>query len=630
MTTNVLRLKKYHIFFLSVVSLFAFLAYLNTFNGEFIFDDAVSIEDNPAIKDTAYFKNPGLSGYLANAVNGGRPLTHFTFAVNYLTGGFDPFGYHVINFLVHLANIFLVYVFIHKTLNLASSSYKEHAHWISFVAVIFFGLHPMQTGAVSYISQRAEILASFFYLLGLLFFIRGLSDNSLKSHMAYPAGIVCFLLGLGSKDIIITLPFVLAVYWFYFLRGLPGRKIQLAKISLLVLPVFGAAIYRIQNIANDTSGRIGFKLEFGPYEYFLTQLRAITKYISLLVLPVNQNADYDFAVSRGFLDPPSTLFSFVFLLLLVIASGLLFKRWKIGSFALLWFFIILSPTSSVIPLIDVIFEHRVYLASAGAFLLFSLGLYHASEKLNISRKDKTALTALTVFILALALTYSAASRNMVWTSRISFWEDVVSKSPNKARAYVSLGSAYQEKELMDFAVAAYSKATSLAEKEEKPNSMLALALLYAEMGKNEEALSELKKALASAPINSPDLNYVAGVVYEKAGLTEEAEKSFKEALNKNPGFVIARYALGGLYERRKFYDAAIIEYNKIIKTDPASARAFNELGVIYGKKGEMDEAEEYFRAALKIDPLFSPAVKNLKTVSKLKGNGNEQKRLYTR
>lgn len=600
------------------MSLFVFLAYLNTFNGEFVFDDAISVEDNLALKDLSYFKNLGISGYLKNAIDGGRPLTNFTFAVNYMTGGLDPFGYHVINFLIHLANIFLVYILIYKTLKLPASPYQEHAHWISFVAVVFFGLHPIQTGAVSYISQRAEILCAFFYLLGLLFFIRGLADNSLKSHMSFLGGVICFLLGLGSKDIIITLPFVLFAYWFYFLQDHPGRKFQMAKIGLLVLPVFMAAIYRIQTIANDTGGRIGFKLEVGPYEYFLTQLRVITKYISLMILPVNQNADYDFAVSRGFLDPPSTLFSFIFLLLLVSAIVLLFKKWKIGSFALLWFFIILAPTSSFIPLIDVIFEHRVYLPSVGVFLLFSLGLYHALKIVNIPQKEKTYLTILTVVIIVFSLIYSTTKRNIAWTSRISFWEDVVSKSPEKARAYVSLGSAYQEKGLSDFAVAAYSKATSLAEKKEKPNSMLALALLYAEMGKSEEALSELKRALALDPINSPDLHYVIGAVYEKTGFIEEAIKSYKEALNKNPQFVIARYAVGGLYERQKFYDAAIMEYKEIIKTDPKAAQAYNQIGVIYGKKGEMGEAENYFLSALKIDPLFSPAAKNLETVSKLR------------
>ncbi|MBI4691128.1 MAG: hypothetical protein HY754_12830 [Nitrospirae bacterium] len=155
-----------------MIFLFAFLGYLNIFNGEFIFDDA-SIDNNLAIKDFEYFKNLGIEGYLGNAVNGGRPVVNFTFAINYSIGGLDPFGYHIGNFLIHLANSFLVYILIYKTLQLPVSAYKEDSHWISFLTTIFFSLHPIQTGAVSYIVQRAEILSSFFYLLGLLPLSRG-------------------------------------------------------------------------------------------------------------------------------------------------------------------------------------------------------------------------------------------------------------------------------------------------------------------------------------------------------------------------------------------------------------------------------------------------------------------------
>lgn len=617
------RLKKYHIFFLSLISLFVLLSYLNSFYGEFVFDDAISIEDNLAIKDLRYFKNIGVAGFLKDVANGSRPITSFTFAINYLIGNFTPFGYHLGNFLIHLANSFLVYILIYKTLRLPSSPYKEDAHWISFLTTIFFGLHPIQTAAVSYISQRAEILCSFFYLFGLLFFIRGLSNTSLKCHLSYIAGIICLLLGMGSKDIIITLPFVLSIYWFYFLRDIPNKKFQAAKLGFLVFPTLVAIVYRIYSIKNDTSGRIGFGLEFSSYDYLLTQFRVITKYIILLFLPIGQNADYDFAISKGFLSPPSTILSLIFLLFLSSMIVLQYKRWKIGSFALVWFFLILSPTSSFIPIIDVIFEHRLYLASLGFFLLFSLGLYHISKALNVPEKIKTYTVVFTILLLIVSMTYFTTKRNMVWTNRISFWEDAVHKSPLKARSYVALGSAYQEKGFTDLAIAAYSKATSLADKKEKPNSILALALLYAEVGKTKEALSEMEKAMKLSPIDSPDLHYVIGTVYAMAGNNEQAIKSYKEALNKNPQFVIARHAIGDLYQRNGLYDNAIIEYKEIIKTDPNSAKAYNYIGVIYGKKGMLDEAGKNFHSALKINPNFTPAIKNLKIVSELKGGRDE-------
>lgn len=615
-----LDLRRYHILFLFLISLFVFLGYLNTFNGEFVFDDAISIQDNQKIGDFSYFKNLSFTAYLKDAGHGGRPFTNLTFAINYFIGGFDPFGYHVGNSLIHLANSLLVYILIYMTLRTLASPYKEDAHWISFLTTIFFALHPVQTGAVSYISQRAEILASFFYLLGLLLFIRGLSDVSVRSHIAFTAGIISLLLGIGSKEIIITLPFILGIYWVYFLRDLPNKRIQAAKIALLIFPTLSAAAYIVNSIKNDTGGRLGFGLEFSSYDYLLTQFRVITKYISLLFLPIGQNADYDFAVSRGFLNPPSTLLSFIFLFLLGCLIIFLYRRWKIGSFALLWFFVILSPTSSVIPIIDVAFEHRLYLASLGFFLLFSLGLYHASRIFDVHQKIRVYGILFTVLILILSMTYFTTKRNMVWTNKISFWEDVVHKSPLKARAYVSLGSAYQENGLKDFAVAAYSKATSLADSKEKPNSMLALALLYAEMGRTKEAISEMERAKDLGPIDSPDLHYVIGTVYAIAGRHEEAIKSYREALKRNPQFLLARYEIGHLYSNRRLYDDALMEYQEIIKMAPSSAKAYNEIGVIYAKKGMLDEARKNFLSALKLNPTFGPSMRNLQVVYGLKKN----------
>jgi len=604
------------ILFLSVIALFIFLGYQNILNGEFIFDDMISIEDNLKIRGFDYFKNLGIVEYAIDVVSGTRPVVNLTFAVNYAIGRFNPFGYHIGNIIIHLLNSFLVYIFVYKTLNLTSLQYKKAAGWISFLAAIFFSLHPIQTGAVSYISQRAEILASFFYLLGLLFFVRGLLDASLKSHLSYAAGIICFLLGIGSKDIIITLPVMLFIYWAYFLRDLPNRKDQALKMGLLSIPVLLAIIYRFDSIRNNT--RIGFNLEFSSYEYLLTQLRVIMKYIGLLALPVNQNADYDFAISKGFLNPPTTLISVIFILLLIILIVLLYRKWRIGSFALLWFFVILLPTSSFIPVIDVIFEHRVYLASLGFFLLFSLGLYHGYSALKAREKIRAYAGAFTVILLIASLTYFTAKRNMVWTSRIAYWEDVVHKSPMKARSYVSLGSAYQEKGLIDFAVAAFSKATNLADIKEKPNSILALALLYSEIGDYNKALSEIDRALRLSPINSPDLYYVVGTVYAKAGHIEQAVKSYKEALNRDPWFIIARYALGELYYKTGLYAEAIFEYRAILKIYPGSAKAYNDIGAVYAKQEMFDEAEKNFLLALKAEPNFVSAIKNLKSVAELR------------
>ncbi|MBI4691129.1 MAG: tetratricopeptide repeat protein [Nitrospirae bacterium] len=395
-----------------------------------------------------------------------------------------------------------------------------------------------------------------------------------------------------------------------------NRKMQTAKIGILLLPTMSMIFYKIYLIRHTPNARIGPGSDFGSYEYLLTQFRVITKYIALLFFPINQNFDYDFAISKGFLSPQSTLFSFIVFLYLMVTVFLLYKRWRLFSFAILWFFIILAPTSGIIPITEVIMEHRVYLASVGFFLLFAIGLYHIYT--SFLRGHESGFAILAILILMMTLTYLTTKRNMVWTNTIAFWEDVVKKSPLNVRPHIALGIAYHEKGFNDLAINEYSKATALADDREKPNSMLALALLYAESGRDKEALLEMDKSLKLNPEKTPDLYYVIGMFYALTGYWEEAVKNYKNALNQNPNFVVARYEMGNLYRVKRLYDNALSEYIEILKIDPNSAKAYNDMGVVYGEIGMFDEAERNYLLALKLNPKFSSAIKNLKTVVELK------------
>ena len=404
--------KSAHLIRIAVIALITFLAYSNSFNSAFHFDDYSSIITHPYIKS---MNNIPYFFYYNGSPLLGRPVTMATFAVNFAIGGFDPFSYHVMSFFIHLANAILVYILLVLTLKNRVNEYVN----ISLFAALMFAAHPIQTQAVTYIVQRAEILSSFFYLLSLVMFIKASllgreqraesreqrakgneqqamsNEQRPKSYapgaMLYAVSILSAVFAMGSKEIAITLPVVILLYDFFFLSG--GNIKTLSRrwaVHLLFFMTLISLMYfmggQIKSfVATDavslppTSSIDAETSSISRYGYFLTQFRVIWTYIKLLILPINQNLDYNYGISRGLLTPLTTLFGGIGIITCFGLAVFFFKRQKVISFFILWFFLILAPTSSVAILPDVIFEHRMYLPSLGYFVIFALGAFKVSE-----------------------------------------------------------------------------------------------------------------------------------------------------------------------------------------------------------------------------------------------------------
>ncbi|MFA4828080.1 MAG: hypothetical protein WC594_02595 [Thermodesulfovibrionales bacterium] len=423
--------KSAHLIRIAVIALITFLAYSNSFNSAFHFDDYSSIITHPYIKsmnNIPYFFYYNGSPLLS------RPVTMATFAVNFAIGGFDPFSYHVMSFFIHLANAILVYILLVLTLKNRVNGYVN----ISLFAALMFAAHPIQTQAVTYIVQRAEILSSFFYLLSLIMFIKasllgreqraegreqnteGIEQRAKDNEQPFPAGkramsnpprraseqraksyapsamlyavsILSAIFAMGSKEIAVTLPVVILLYDFFFLSDGDIKTLSrrwavhlLFFMTLIPLMYFMGGLIK-SFVATDavslppTSGIEAETSSISRYEYFLTQFRVIWTYIKLLILPINQNLDYNYGISRGLLTPLTTLSGGIGIITFFGLAVFFFKRQKVISFFILWFFLILAPTSSVAILPDVIFEHRMYLPSLGYFVIFALGAFKVSE-----------------------------------------------------------------------------------------------------------------------------------------------------------------------------------------------------------------------------------------------------------
>ena len=450
--------KKHIAIIFVIILLLSFFAYSNTFNGEFQFDDDISVVGNPYVNGASKYS---LHNLLSGIASGDRPFTAITFALNYRFGGLDVRWYHITNFLIHIFNGILVFYLALFTFNSPKlpGSYHSRAPYAALIAAALFLLHPIQTEAVSYISQRYESLASLFYLCSLLAYIKARLTPSLTlsatRYTLYAVSIISGIFAIYSKEIAITLPVVIILYDFYFLEDKPflqrlvgpGIFMGLALIAgTLIIFGFGKSV------------DAGFSVRaFTPWEYLLTQFRVIAEYIRLLFLPISQNLDYDFRISRTIFEVDTFLAS-AFLAALLTSALILFKRWRLGSFFILWFFILLSPTSSIVPIIDVIFEHRVYLASMGFFVIASDLLSRMLISKKIPYKKIAIFFAAIGMILLAAVTFQ---RNKVWETKLSLWEDAARKSPMKSRVHNNLGNCYMLLGKYFSAIEEYKKAIAL-------------------------------------------------------------------------------------------------------------------------------------------------------------------------
>jgi len=376
--------RKKHLLSVVLISALAIIIYSNTFDASFHFDDTPSIVENYAIHRF------DIGAILSSS---SRPVLDITFALNYYFGKLNVFGYHLVNLFLHMANGILLYFILFLTINRINptsatnpinsinttnptNSINPINFRIPLYASLIFIAHPIQTQAVTYIVSRSSVLATTFYLLTLFLFIkafRGSGPSLVTRHSSLYLGgaFIASCLAMGTKQIAATLPAMVLIYDFYFIsRGNLKTLGSHYKSHLLMFSTIAIVIYLS---FSGLTRFISFDYAQGvpmpqtepvtSFQYFLTQLHVIPYYIKLLFIPTNLNLDYDWPITRS-IDFATVLYFFL-LSFFVVTALFLYRRAKLISFGIIWFFVTLSVTSSFIVIYDVIFEHRLYLPSVG-------------------------------------------------------------------------------------------------------------------------------------------------------------------------------------------------------------------------------------------------------------------------
>lgn len=593
---------------LSVPLALAALAYARVLHGEFLLDDFPSILDSPAVKDL-----PGtLRAFPAALLHSGRPVVDLTFALDYARGRLDPFGFHVVNLAIHLCVVGLVFVFTRAVLRLGGA----HAPDAIAVGVAgLFALHPIETQAVSYVVQRAESLASGFYLAALLLLLaaerRGRSRIGVA---AYAAAVLAFVLGMGTKAIVATLP---AAYLLLAAvvpgpgarRGGPGWGSRAAMLAPLVALDAWLSLSTLGSIAGQPHA--GFSVEgLPPGTYLLTQLRVVATYLRLLAAPVGQSGYWVIRPSRGLLEP--AVLGSGLLLVALLAGAVALFAWargrgdesggagRVAAFGVAWFFLLLTPTSSFVPLADLLVEHRVYLASWGVFAAVAVGAERLWARVVGPGRQAWAATAVCAVwgVLALAL----HARNAVWESRLAFWTDAVAKAPLAQRPHLNLAYALWDRGQPELAIEEYRLALAHGGRAAPADEAfilnnLGVALLSA--GRGAEAVEALERASALAPRDPSPLANLALAMARRDDLAA-AEAYATRALALDPRHGGALVVLGGVRLARGDAAGAVEAFERAVRLDPDDAERWLDLGVAQERLGHVSEACAAWRQVLRI------------------------------
>ncbi|HET8732253.1 MAG TPA: tetratricopeptide repeat protein [Anaeromyxobacteraceae bacterium] len=582
----------------------AIAAYARILHGEFQLDDFQTVVGNTAIKDLGGM----LSRFAGALFHAGRPVTDLTFALNWQVGGLVSFGYHLVNLAIHLGNVVLVFLFTRTVLGLAGAARPPLT---AAVVSAIFALHPIQTQAVSYVTQRAEILASGLYLGALLLLLgaerRGRTPLGV---LQYVAGFLVFLVGLGAKVILVTLPVVyLALVW---LVPSPRARASLTtwpRRLALVAPWLALDLFMSTRTVQSfgASIHVGFSIPgIPPVTYFLTQWRVLVTYLRLLLFPYGQSLDWFYPVGLG-LGDLATLEALAVLLAVAgtaVALVVAFRRRdddaggaaRAAGFGLLWFFLVLAPTSSVIPLVDVIEEHRVYLATWGIFTALTLG--GGRLLLRVRPDRRRTVGAAVVAVLLCVLAGLAWHRNGAWTTRIALWTSEVAAHPQNFRAHANLAFAYDEQGRYEDALREYLEALHGSRNNPQNEWLLRnnVAAMLMQLGRLEEARVHLERVIQLRP-DDPDPIVNLGRIYLGTGDAARAEALAQRALQVNPAHTHSMNLLGKIRMQAGDPEGAFRWYQRAAQVNPDETSAWLNMGQVLNSVGRTQEACQMWRRA---------------------------------
>lgn len=657
--------KPYLILF--IILIFTAITYSNHFNNGFHFDDSHAVESNVYIRDLSniplFFKD-GTTFSSLPANQSYRPVVTTSLAIDYWLGnGYNLFYFHLSTFVLFLLQGVLMYFFIRKVLNLAWQT--DWNEYIALIAVAWYLLHPANAETINYVIARSDSISTLFVVLAFVMYIY--SNVSRKYHLyLIPVGI-----GALAKPPAVMFAPMLFFYVAFFEKDLSiydlFSKKSLSKIletikEIMPSFVFSAFMFLfIQKMEPETWEPGGFS----KFNYLITQPFVMVYYVATFFLPVSLSADTDWSPLQSISD--MRFWVGMMLVMGMIFTAILFskdKRLRPVSFGIIWFFLALLPTSSIVPLAEVMNDHRLFFPYVGLVIsvtwVIALLLYKSKEKIMVKQTYRFSLLAVILVLLG-TYAYGTYQRNEVWKTEESLWLDVTIKSPKNGRGMMNYGLTQMQKGNYETALKYFLKAQELTPYYSYVFINKAICLNV--MGRDKaEVERNFKYAIELNP-NHYNGYYFYGDWLLNSGRTKEAAENLAIAVQKSPNFIDARHRLMTAYAMLEDftnlkimaeqtlamvpndpialkyinsakgeieikdetyyinkglalynsgnYEEAIKTWQEVLKLNPNNAIAYNNIGSAYNLMKKWDEAIPYFNKALALNPDFQLAKNNL-------------------
>jgi Flp pilus assembly protein TadD len=579
------------------------VAYANSFSNPFIHDDLNAVIENERIRQLWPLSVP-LSPPAETPV-ARRPIVNLSFAVNYAVGGLDVRGYHAVNLGIHLLNALLLFGLVRRTLTLPrlADRFGQRATPLAAVCALVWTVHPLHSEVVNYVSQRTTAMMGLFYLLTLYCGVRAHDRNG-----SWRAGaVLACAAGMASKESMVTAPVM--VLLFDRVLVFPSFAEAIRRRRSLYLGLF--ATWTVLGVLIAGGGRttVGFDAGVSAPTYLLNQAPVLVDYLRLAVWPRGLVVDYGVTPSIAMSEALGPLLAMLTLLTVTLIS---LRRWPAAGFAALAFFILLAPTSSIVPIAtEVGAERRMYLPLAALVVLVT-GLSYRAGTVLISRRASDVVlrgwnaghigacaATLTVGIICAALTAGTHLRNREYHSRLTLAQTTVERRPH-GRAYYSLAHALFENGRRDEALRYFRRSAS-----DFPPARFALGTELMADGLLDAGIEQLRTFATLVPdhvaVGSARQLLASALVEQRKH--DEAIHELNLLLQIEPRNARAHAQLGELLLLfRSRPDDAIDHLQQAARLGSSDARIRNLLGNALAMQGRFSEALVQFKLAARLDP----------------------------
>ncbi len=558
-------------------------------NGFVSWDDPYYVSENPRV--LAGLTWPGLVWAFTTTQGANwHPVTWLSHMLDVQLFGPDPAMHHAVSLLLHIVNAVLLFRVLSRTTGALGPS--------AFVATLF-AVHPVHVESVAWAAERKDVLSTLFWMLTMNVYVVYVEK---PARWRYATLLIVFALGLMSKAMLVTLPFVLLLLDLWPLarhermswRGLVREKLPLIAMSVAL----SVATFLAQQHAGAVQQLAGVPLA----SRIANGLVSYVRYIGKTVWPTGLSALYPYPETVESWKVLGAVVALAGVSVVAIASRSRRPYLTVGWF---WYLGTLVPVIGFVQVgYQAMADRYTYIPLIGLFIIVAWG----AGELTAAWSSRRAVLAAGAAAVILASMWLTRAQVRVWHDGVSLWRHAVTVTSRNFVAFTNLGYELAKSGKSDEAIEQDRRALALA-----PNYLLArqnLAMALVSQGKYDAAIGEYRTALRLEPANAlvrADL----GLALANAHRDSAAIVEYEEALRATPDLAVAHVRLGNALLRQGDLSEAISHYKQAIRVEPSSAEAHNNLGVALANRGDVHEAIGEFTEALRLNPNYGDARNNL-------------------